>query len=521
MKLKQLAKACMVVSPVVLMTACGGQDAAISESGSEEAKVGAFTLAITDGPVDDAEKVVVEIEGITVKPEGGEPVEIEFDHPKSIDLLDLQGKDSLDLVSDIEMEACDYEWVELDINADEDGVMDSYIERMDGTIEELDIPDDFKGLRVEHDFDIAEGEATEFTIDVDLRKSVFARDGEGERGADFRPSMRMVEDKEAGHILGDIDAEVIMDMCDDANAEDGSVYVYEGEDVELTDLSDEEGPVATALVDFEDGEYSYEVGYLPKGKYTLAYTCGADKDRPDFDDEMWFAVEEGAEVEAQVDFEADFEWGGEKYHHFHEDCTDDAVEGEDGEEASDDGDTVEAMAEGDAEVLEDVAEDVAEEIVGFACEWRGEWHHFDHEEGEFRPGRGDRGDRELPEGELPEFDGELPEFDGELPEFDGELPEFDGELPEFDGELPEFDKDHDWEDTRPADGEELPEFDFPEGELPEFEGELPEFEGELPEFESELPEGEEGDFKPRWDREDKELPVEETAEESEGTDAAA
>ncbi|MBW3567908.1 MAG: DUF4382 domain-containing protein, partial [Proteobacteria bacterium] len=50
-----------------------------------------MSLGVTDAPVDSATRVVVEFTGVSAKRAGGQATVFDFDTPRQIDLLALQG----------------------------------------------------------------------------------------------------------------------------------------------------------------------------------------------------------------------------------------------------------------------------------------------------------------------------------------------------------------------------------------------------------------------------------------------
>lgn len=259
----------LAILPLVV-TGCdsGGSSSSSSETGS-------FSLSVTDAPVDDAENVVVEFTGVEVKPADGESITFTFDEPKTIDLLAQQNGSSAELLSDESLEAGNYNWIRLAVNAEEDNVMDSYIQ-IDGAQFELDVPSGSQsGLKLNSGFIITASGNANYTIDFDLRKSVVLANGDYK----LRPSLRLVDNTEVGTISGEVDNNLVTAQCADANDYSGTVYVFEGAGVTPDDLdgTDPE-PLSSASVSFseEDGVYSYTAAFLEAGDYTLSYTCDLD-----------------------------------------------------------------------------------------------------------------------------------------------------------------------------------------------------------------------------------------------------
>lgn len=272
----------IMLSSIGLVAGCGN-----SSSGSTSS-TGTFSLSITDGPVDSATKVVVEFTGVSIKPANGEALVFDFAEPKSIDLLQLQGTASDGLLTNEVVASGNYEWIRLHVNATQDNVMDSYMEMDDGSIIELYVPSGSQtGLKLVNGFTVAAGGGVDFTIDFDLRKSI--TDPGGMPSAILRPALRIVDNMTVGSIAGTVDGTLVGQECADATLDDGAVYVYSGAGVTPTDIQGTSSdPLVSALVHVVDGVYSYELGFLPEGDYTVAYTCMAASDDPATADTLVF-----------------------------------------------------------------------------------------------------------------------------------------------------------------------------------------------------------------------------------------
>lgn len=266
----------MLLATSASLIACGGG----SSSNNNDAS-GSFSLSLTDGPVDSANQVVVEFTGVSIKPADGEAIEFTFAEPRRIDLLQLQGTASTALLTDEEVPAGNYEWIRLHVNAEHDGVYDSFIELGDGSQLELRIPSGSQtGLKLVSGFTIGAGSSADFTIDFDLRKSV--TNPGGQAGALLKPALRLINNLQVGSVAGTVDANLVAQECDNVDLSSGAVYIFTGADVTPVDMSSTAGPLTSALVSFgEDNEYRYEIGFVPAGSYTLAYTCDSASDVPD------------------------------------------------------------------------------------------------------------------------------------------------------------------------------------------------------------------------------------------------
>lgn len=281
------------VLAVLLLAACG----------DDEPRTGHLTLGVTDAPVDSATKVVVVFTGVEVKPQDGDAVKFEYDEPRSIDLLALEGGGSEIILDNVEVPAGGYNWVRLQVTAAEDGVLDSFIELDDGSQHELEVPSGAEtGLKLVSGFGVPAGGAAAFTIDFDLRKSVH----EPMDAADsykLRPALRIVDNAQAGAIAGTVAPTLIALDCSPA------VYVFSGAGVTPDDVDGiAPEPVTTAQVELntDSGEFEYRAAFLAPGEYTAAFTCEAADDNPETDDAIAFTTGQAATVTATSTTEVNF-----------------------------------------------------------------------------------------------------------------------------------------------------------------------------------------------------------------------
>ncbi len=282
-----LPKFLLLASAGALLAACGS-----SGGGDSAPQTGVLNLGITDGPVDHAEEVVVQFTGVELKPRDGQAFSIDFPTPRTINLLAYQGMERATLLDGQTLDAGEYEWMRLKVNADPNVAGDSYI-RIAGAECELRIPSgDQTGLKLNRGFTIWPGTITNFTIDFDLRKSVLQPPGQRTvvptcDGQAFllKPVLRLVDNDAIGSISGTVTVGLIGQECQ-AN-EFGNVYLFGPYTTTVpvpddVDGNDEDGldPLTSAMV-LGDGSNSYTIGYAPAGNYVAAYTCSADA--PDVD----------------------------------------------------------------------------------------------------------------------------------------------------------------------------------------------------------------------------------------------
>jgi hypothetical protein len=288
---------------VLASTGCGGG------GGGSDGGTGTLTLSITDAPVDGAAAVVVEFTGVELKPVGGSRVVFDFDTPRQIDLLALQGGASEPLLDGVEVPAGDYSWIRLAVNA-ESGVLDSYVELVGGARVSLFIPSGAQtGLKLQSGFTVAQGGIADFTIDFNLRKSV--HDPVGQPDFFLRPALRLVDNLEVGSVSGTVSADLVTDeSCTNGVDHDmgNAVYLYAGFGAVVDDEGSANAPLASAIVtlDPDTQEYRYEIGFVAAGPYTVAFTCQAADDDPVTDDQIAFVGAADVAVTAGADTVHDF-----------------------------------------------------------------------------------------------------------------------------------------------------------------------------------------------------------------------
>jgi len=273
-----------------------------------------LTIGVTDSPIDEASRVIIEFNGVTLKGVGdGSPsIVIEFNQPKVIDLLSLQGSNSQLLLDAAPVPSGDYQWIRLQVTADGiytppaagdfDGHgVGSYLERDNGSGGTEKIPlkvpsGSQSGLKLVGNFTASDKGETAFTIDFDLRQMI---NGPFLPGAseyyELLPEMRMIDTEAGGHISGFIDPSLLEDNvgCLGSQPEDlegVSVYVFYAMAI-VDDIQSNSGPITTALVSYENDAYKYAFGFMEAGEYKLALSCDAELDNSNQNDDIVFLSE--------------------------------------------------------------------------------------------------------------------------------------------------------------------------------------------------------------------------------------
>jgi hypothetical protein len=143
----------------------------LDDSGDGDS-TGTMNLDVTDAAVDSAARVVVQFDGIELKPADGEVLTFDYDQSRQIDLLALQGNNSEPLLDGETVEAGEYEWIRVMVTGERMS-LDSFIETEDGAQHAMYIPSGAEtGLKLVSGFTVPVGGSADSTIDFDLRKSV-------------------------------------------------------------------------------------------------------------------------------------------------------------------------------------------------------------------------------------------------------------------------------------------------------------------------------------------------------------
>lgn len=264
---------------------------------SSTSGTGSLSLDITDAPIDSAQAVNVVFNGVELQAASGSRVEITYDEPRTINLLDLQGGTTVSLLDDETLAAGEYEWIRLMVTATEEAGGSNIVLDNDD-IHDLSIPSGAQtGLKLVSGFTVPVNGSVAFTIDFDLRKSIVETGGSNP-SYKLKPALRLVDNTEVGSISGTISSTAVTESCS------GAVYVYEEADVVPGDVGgDGNEPLVTALVDTSGtgvGGYDYTVAFLTEGSYTVAFTCDADLDNPEDTDTLVFTDTQNADVSADA-----------------------------------------------------------------------------------------------------------------------------------------------------------------------------------------------------------------------------
>lgn len=275
----------------LLLTACGGSDNDTPPTPTPNtAKV---SFAVSDAPVDSAEKVVVAFDKIELVREGQDNILLEVSGPngedyRQLDLLEYQGSDSALILSDAELEVGTYS--QLILHVDDTSAELSYVIDETGQVE-LKQPSDKLRLG---SFEVDSTGVQRFTIEFDLRRSL-VENKNGQR-YNLKPhGVSIVNNATVASLSGEVDINLF--NAGECAADSGNfVYLYPGHDLDpalLTDNLDPdvnqnavpEGgvvPYNSVEVEYEAGNFGkYAFGFIPAGDYTVAFSCSAENDDPE------------------------------------------------------------------------------------------------------------------------------------------------------------------------------------------------------------------------------------------------
>lgn len=286
-----MKKRLFLVALAGLLAACGGG------GGGDGTGTGSLSMGVSDAPVDDADEVVVTFTGIQLLgDDGGVRQSFTFATPQQVDLLLQQGDQQFFLIQGEQVPAGVYREVRLltDVpNSSCNAAMSdpdpaSYIS-INNEKYPLIVPSGgSSGFKVKGPITVAAGGSAAYTVDFDLRKSIAER---GSTGCyNLKPVLRVVDNAQVGTLAGTVNPALLADSTctsDPVTGEGAAVYVYSGAGVTPDDFDGVDAePLTTGLLTPVRDEnqvltgFSYEVGFLLEGSYTVALSCQAGDDAP-------------------------------------------------------------------------------------------------------------------------------------------------------------------------------------------------------------------------------------------------
>jgi hypothetical protein len=225
---------------------------------------GRASFYLTDGPLEaeNVSEVVISISKVEVSgPEGWVLVK-EYETPKAINLLELQGGETF-FLDETELASGQYNQVRFGLSTPEENDDPAhYIKFNDESTEEITVPSGTQtGYKIVGGFSIPDGGVTSVIIDFDVRKSVVKAGNSGKYI--LKPTLRLIEDSNVGSIKGTVSGEY-----------DGSLVVYaynSGEYNENETEPNSDGVVfANAVTSSNvDADSNYNLAFLASGSYDI------------------------------------------------------------------------------------------------------------------------------------------------------------------------------------------------------------------------------------------------------------
>jgi hypothetical protein len=286
----------VLVSAALALSACssgggGGDSVAGSGPATGAGDSTRLSVSLIDMPVDNIDEVNVEITAIWIKPTDGPPEQLSLvESPMTVNLLELTDENAALLVDNALIDAGSYEWLAMDVNADVDGVFDSYVVTDSGEWHEIRVPS--SRLRLVDGFEAAANQALKLIFDWDVRSGLVYPPGLGGRDQVayiLKPAFRVIGTTEYGRLSGSVSVDTITleDNACDADDPDfdigNTVYIFDGLDVIPDDIDGEDPePLTTvdAVLNEDSTAYEYST-LLTFGDYTVAFTCQAANDASD------------------------------------------------------------------------------------------------------------------------------------------------------------------------------------------------------------------------------------------------
>jgi hypothetical protein len=289
-------KTLIALSLTTLLTACN--------SGSDDTKTGEFNLAVSDNPAD-AKVVNIAFKQVVLKnSEGSISFDVSEDGAlKNVDLVEFQGKETDVLVSGQSIPVGEYQmciYMENNESANKDS---SYVQITDneiiaglttnsnGSCGGVGADDANTGrLFINKTFTIAAG-SNNFVAEFDLLKILQGPKVNKDYWTLKPTGIELFNLSDVGSISGEISVDTSINCGEDSGH---AVYLYPGDTLQanMSDFNDNvvaPAPIASARANVIDGDsnngYSYEFGFVVAGSYSLGYTCTAQNDDPELDNE--------------------------------------------------------------------------------------------------------------------------------------------------------------------------------------------------------------------------------------------
>ncbi|MGI2261377.1 DUF4382 domain-containing protein [Shewanella sp. GXUN23E] len=300
----KLTFAALAVASVTLV-GCGG-----SSNDTQVETSGRFSLGVSDSPAS-VQNVTIAFKQVVLKGQNGETYNYEVASNQGgalqVNLLNYQGGDIAPLVNGKELPFGEYQMCIFMENREQYDAASSFVIDANGNGLGLDTNSQGSCAGVTADepgtgrlffnkaFTIAAGD-NNFVVEFDLAKVLQSPHGNKDYYTLKPTGVQLVNTVEVGSIDGDVTAEFMAQCEADAGGSvfSPAVYLYP-QNTGLDSMSDfrsgavelgQQLPLASARVVQDDStptSYDYEFGFVAAGTYTVGYTCLAQNDDPDAD----------------------------------------------------------------------------------------------------------------------------------------------------------------------------------------------------------------------------------------------
>ena len=271
------------------VTACGTDS---SSSGGSSGSGEGFSLRLTDAVFQDAARVDITFREVRLRKASGGWITIPTGKLSAtvVNVAELQGTKTAELLTNVDVPPGEYTELRLIVD---DASFSNTIELTAGGVHELMIPSgSTSGLKVKGTFNVSATIPTVVIVDLDLNQSIKMA------GPNYilSPVLRLINGNNFGHARGMVEASLLtLSSCSDGLADTfNAVYVFAGHGVTPDDINQSDDtdvdPVTTSKISWDatGSDFKYEAAFLPAGKYTIAFTCNADQDNLDGDDDLKF-----------------------------------------------------------------------------------------------------------------------------------------------------------------------------------------------------------------------------------------
>jgi hypothetical protein len=282
------------LASLVLVAGCGGSSSSdtMTPPPAPAPLTGTISVFVTDDPWHDMDSMIIRVTGMDFGHSNGEVHS--FDMPGGsvdVDMMQLQNGVNHRLVSGIELPAGDYDWMRMRIDTGQSFMQDSGTGGRHGFRMGQE---GSEGLEVHEPFHVDAGIHGDYMLDFDVRQGVrHSHNGMMGDQYELHNALHLIRMDQAGGLWGTVDPSLVdvnHPACDPA--EGGNwMYVFPGDAEAADDIADAEtdgirGPIATDRVEMNPGTgaHEYHFGYLPEGRYRLAFTCSGEWDEPGDDD---------------------------------------------------------------------------------------------------------------------------------------------------------------------------------------------------------------------------------------------